>query len=62
MSQITIDRDRFNDMFEEMCEKYCYWPINSSSDAVLESHCNECPLNCITCDDYWEEQERNKDV
>ena len=55
MSQITIDRDRLNTVIEKMCEEYCYWPVNASSDRALEMHCEECPLNNINNDDYWEE-------
>lgn len=54
MSDVTISRDRLTEIMEMMCDDYCIWPINSCDDDVLDLHCQECPLNNIECDDYWE--------
>jgi hypothetical protein len=56
MSEIRIDKDRLNTVMELMCDDYCIWPIDSSDDDILELHCQECPLNNINCDDYWEDK------
>ena len=52
---MQIDKERFNEVFEEMCEKYCYFNIVSN---YVREHCNDCPLNNIECEDYWEEKKR----
>jgi hypothetical protein len=57
MSEIRIDKDRLNTVMELMCDDYCIWPIDSSDDDILELHCQECPLNNINCDDYWEKKD-----
>ena len=55
MSQITISWDRLTTATEKMCEDYCIWPLSSVDDDVLKLHCNECPLNNIGNEEYWEE-------
>lgn len=55
---MQINKQRFNEMFEEMCEEYCYFNLNSRDDNVLRQTCAECPLNNIECEDYWEEKKR----
>lgn len=54
-----IERDRINDVIEDMCENYCVWPSSATSDETLKLHCDECPLNNILCEEYWEERERD---
>lgn len=54
MGNITISRDRFNEVMERMCDDFCIYPEISVSQESLEFHCNECPLNNIECEDYWE--------
>ena len=55
MSDITISWDRLTTVMEKMCDDYCLWPLSASSEDVLELHCNECPLNNIGNEEYWEE-------
>jgi len=35
----------FTDMQEEMCEMWCYYAHEDISQDVLNSYCEECPLN-----------------
>ena len=51
---MKIDNNRFNEALERMCDKFCQWPNVSADQEELNSHYNECPLNNIECDDYWE--------
>ena len=57
---ISIDRDRLNDVIEEICEDYCVWPDKTPTQARLNRHCDECPLNNILNEEYWKERERNE--
>ena len=57
MREITIPKDRFNKMLEEICDYYCKWPVNTEDQAQLDRFCEECPLNNIDYDPYWEEKE-----
>ena len=57
MRDVTISRDRLNTVVERICDDFCHWPIASSSQEALNKHCEECPLNNIECDDYWEERD-----
>lgn len=52
MSEIKIDRNRLNDVMEAMCDKYCKFPFNTETQADLNKHCEDCPLNNILVDDY----------
>ena len=52
-----IDRNRINDVIEDMCDHYCMWPEKAVDDYELEDVCDNCPLNNIVNDDYWEERE-----
>ena len=56
---MQIDKERFNEALEIMCDDFCHWPVAATSDEQLKSFCNDCPLNNIECDDYWEEKEKN---
>lgn len=55
MRTVQIPNDRLTECLEMMCAEYCYWPTNSASDEILKLHCEECPLNNINIDEYWEE-------
>ena len=55
---MQIDKERFNEVFEEMCEEYCFYYTLCKSEETLRKHCAECPLNNIECEDYWEEKKR----
>lgn len=55
---MQIDNERFNEVFEKMCEDYCFYTTVCKSDDALRQHCNDCPLNNIECEDYWEEKKR----
>lgn len=59
MLEITISKDRFNDMIEEICDFYCKWPINCEDQAQLNRMCEDCPLNNLTYDPFWERRENN---
>ena len=59
MNEIRINRDRFTEMMEIMCDEFCHWPIESVDQDVLNRHCEECPINNIECDDFWEDREKN---
>lgn len=59
MALIKIEKRRFDVVFQEMCEEYCFFNTVSKSEEVLRQHCDECPLNNIECDDYWVEKEKN---
>ena len=52
-----IDNDRINECIEKMCEDYCIWPEMANSDESLRKHCEECPINNILIDEYWERTE-----
>ena len=54
MSEITIKWGRLTEVMEMMCEDYCMWPLAATSDDTLKLHCNECPLNNIGNEEYWE--------
>ena len=54
-----IEQDRISEVIEEMCADYCMWPVNATSDETLKLHCEECPLNNIICDEYWDRRERD---
>ena len=55
---MQIDKERFNEALEIMCDDFCHWPVAATSDEQLKRFCNECPLNNIECEDYWEEKKR----
>ena len=55
--KVEIEKQRITDCIEKMCEDYCIWPVQATSDESLENHCDECPLNNIYNDDYWENQD-----
>jgi hypothetical protein len=57
-NEVWIDRDRFDKCFEMMCEQYCWYYVSSESQEILDKHCEECPLNNIHSDEWWEEHER----
>lgn len=55
MNEIRIDRERLKECMEIMCADYCIFPDICETQERLDRHCNdECPLNNLTCDDYWE--------
>ena len=55
---MTISDDRFGEMFEDICENYCIWTVQASSQESLNQHCRECPMNNIHIDEYWEERHK----
>ena len=55
--KMKIDNNRFNEALEMMCDKFCQWPVVCASQDELNKHCDECPMNNIECDDYWEERD-----
>ena len=52
MANITISRDRLNEVTEAMCEDYCYFAVIGSDQDVLKRHCDDCPLNNILVEEY----------
>lgn len=48
MADITISRNRLNEVIEKMCDDYCVWPGICATQERLNKHCEECPLNWIT--------------
>lgn len=60
MREIKISKDRFNDMLEEICDFYCHWPVDTEDQEQLDRHCEECPLNNIDYEPYWEAKEEEK--
>lgn len=42
-----IDRDKLTEVMEEMCDNYCIYPRECSTQECLDEHCAECPLNNI---------------
>ena len=42
--KLSIDKDRLNEVTEEMCEEYCKWPDELSNQEELYAKCEECPL------------------
>ena len=54
MRDVTINRDRLTTVMEKMCDDYCFYATVSRDEEILHQHCDECPLNNIECDDYWE--------
>ena len=59
MADVVISNDRFNEVFELMCDEYCMWPNQATSQETLNLHCEECPLNNIHIEEYW--KARHKD-
>ena len=57
MIEITIPRFRFTDCVEEMCENYCKWTTQVDYDQ-LKRFCEECPLNNLDYDEFWERREQ----
>ena len=57
LSKITIPRERLNECVERICEDYCTYPSLCESQERLKAHCDECPLNNLICDEYWEREE-----
>lgn len=57
MMKVTIPRDRINECIERMCEDYCTWPDICETQERLSMHCQECPLNNLLIDEYWERKE-----
>lgn len=57
MNEIRITRDRLNECMEKMCDGFCIWPIQSTNDETLALHCEECPLNNINDDDFWNKED-----
>lgn len=47
-----IDSKRLREVIEIMCDDYCKWPKEATSDEQLEDICSDCPLNNINNDDY----------
>ena len=59
MSMIkSIEYDRFIDTVEEICDFYCKWPTECATQERLNMHCNDCPLNNLMNEDFWEERRR----
>ena len=53
---IEIPWNRYTECLERMCEDYCTWPKDATSDETLKLHCQECPLNNFHIDEYWEKK------
>ena len=41
---VVIDKNRLDEVTEEMCEEYCKWPDELSNQEELDAKCEECPL------------------
>ena len=54
MPYVKIDSGRLDRAIQMICDDYCHWPIVSLNQDVLDKHCEECPLNRIHNDEYWE--------
>ena len=48
MNEIRISRGTLQEIQEMMCDDYCYYAQTSTSQEILDKHCEECPLNNIT--------------
>lgn len=58
MIEITIPRFRYTDCVEEMCESYCKWNDRIEDEGVMKQFCEECPLNNLDYDEFWERREQ----
>ena len=50
--EVKISRGRLKEVMEVMCDEYCMWPTASLNQDVLDKHCEECPLNNISNEEY----------
>ena len=57
MKQVTISKDRLNTAIERICDGYCKKPEEADSQEELNRICNDCPLECLLIDEYWENEE-----
>ena len=49
--EVTIRKDKLNDVIEAICDEYCKWPFNTETQDDLNRICENCPLNNITVDE-----------
>jgi len=54
MVTICIPYDRLIETQGMMCDDFCHWAVVSADQDVLDRHCDECPLNKIRDDEFWE--------
>ena len=59
MREITISKQRLSDIIEQTCEYACHWDVDCESQEQLDRICEECPLNNIDNEEYWERREDN---
>ena len=53
MFTVSIPYERLMNVQEEMCDDYCHWPVVCDAEELCR-HCDECPLNKIRDDEFWE--------
>ena len=54
MAELRVDWMRFTHSVEEMCDDYCHWPVVCADQDDLRRHCDECPINNLNNEQYWE--------
>lgn len=54
---MIIPDERINKTREMMCEDFCKWPTQLSTQEQLDRFCAECPLNNLDYDEFWGRRE-----
>lgn len=49
---ISINTEKLKDVIEAICDDYCKMPDICATQERLDKHCQECPLNNLTSDNY----------
>ena len=54
---VRIPRSRLRNCVNEICENYCKWQTQIDYKD-LPRFCEECPLNNLDYDEFWERREQ----